>query len=149
MNQPDPDPRPRAETWVYLGRVDHSGKLYGRWRDESGTERLFAKPKSSYAIGAEYLVHVIHGDDNRRTLVGDPQWFAGSTTRVNEGAIVAAKLADAQTMARRQGAAFAKAHNGDLGAMTLAELRTEYLKGNSGTRAGMVAAVLRYLEGAW
>jgi hypothetical protein len=145
-----------VETWHYMGRrCDRAGKLTDHWQtaaahdpiNPSETEKVFAHDRRQrYVVGSAYALPVQRDDDGVTARFGR----AEQTGEVElDETVNAWRLLDRAAMAQQeQFRALQRAikEAGDIGAMTLEQVREAYWRLLPHQRAGVIAAVIEYLR---
>lgn len=143
----DTTAEPLAEhEWIYAGRRYIKEKLWHYWLDHNDKRAMFDKAPAGPAIGGRY---VVKATENSSHAAPSQARFVGTVTpdderlpgwRVEDRAASAALEAD--RFRKRAGR-----ENGDIGDMTLGQLRAQMRGKPMHLRTGTVAAVLAYLAG--
>jgi hypothetical protein len=137
--------------WVYLGRRFSAGdkKLWFNFRDHEGETRLFSRPPSSPVVGGRYAIQNRRLPEGRCSARVQDAGYVGPVAepdRVVEVWRLQDRAAATQLEALRARKR-AAADNGEIGDLTLAEVRALVVRQATSTaRAGMIAAVLNYIE---
>lgn len=142
------EPEDVTARWVYLGRVAlRSGKTAGQWRDlrfgadEPGAFHTYAAPSAKLVVGGEYEVQT---NERGTTLVGFPVIKVYRSEALSEVELARYRLADEAFKLTKGADSFAKRNKGDVGSLTLLQLRRE-MAAHPIERGAMLAAALRFL----
>jgi hypothetical protein len=137
--------------WVYIGRRFSAGdkKLWFNFRDHDGETRLFAKAPTSPVIAGRYAVQNRKLPEGRCTARVQDARYVGPVAEPDHVVEVwrlqdPAAATQLEALRARKRAA---ADNGEIGDLTLADVRALVVhQATSTARAGMIAAVLNYIE---
>jgi len=141
-----PDEELEARPWYYGGRrLGKSNKVLHLWVDHKEEEHWYADAPSSAGIGRRYDVRCTADGGQAVTksarLDYGEQELHGKTNEWRlEDRAASAEIERIRATKR------AAADNGDLGDLTLSDVRALLNKGPWSQRAGYLAAVLRYLD---
>lgn len=133
--------------WTYIGRrTTRTGKPAHFFIDAGGKSRSFAKVSASPVIGGVYLVEWLDNGDTISARIEDVRYLRMSA----DESLAAWRLADRAASAHLEAQRARKraaAENGDFGSMSVADVRAMVSRqATSAARAGMIAAVLHYIE---
>jgi hypothetical protein len=137
--------------WVYLGRRFSAGdkKLWFNFRDHDGETRLFSRPPRSPVIGGRYAVQNRTLPEGRCSARVQDARYVGPVAEPDH-AIELWRLTDRSAATQLEALRARKraaADNGEIGNLTLADVRALVVRQATSTaRAGMIAAVLNYIE---
>lgn len=142
------EPEDVTARWVYLGRQTlRGGKTAGQWLDlrydpdDDEAIHTYADPSARFVVGAEYEVRT---NERGTVMRGTPLIKVYRSEALSDVELARRRLAD-ETFKLAKGAdSFAKKNKGDVGSMTLAQLRRE-MAAHPIERGAMLAAALRFL----
>lgn len=144
---PDTDtPELIERTWTYTGaEIVQGGKLGSAWLDHTGERRLFSDAPSPAIVGGIYTVRTTE-DGTRAAVAGASYERASEDERTEEWRLTdrAERTEHGAIKAKAKLIREAKAEAGDLGSLTLAEVKAK-MRGLPEHRAAVLATVLRYL----
>lgn len=135
-----------GRSWIYLGRYAHPKGLGSRWLDHNDKPAWFAKGPKDAIVGGRYLVDCTA--DSGRAVVRGARYEAKAD--VGDGQLAEWRLEDRRAYLEDEGrkaVARAKRDNGDIGALTLDQVRRLLLTAGGLRRGALLAAVLGYIEG--
>lgn len=135
--------------WTYCGRRMNSGKLSHLWLDERGERAIFSKGGS--VIGGRYTLDVQRDGDELTARFGTLHFVGPYEDDDPDGAIVAGwtlehRAAQTENEAVRAEKRLARETTGQMGPLTLRQVRHQYQRSTPMAQAGIAAAVLAYLE---
>ena len=137
-----------TETWWYAGRRELKSRLahaFTPLQDEGFL--LYSKAPKSPVIGASYRVEVERSSDHVTAKISSAVLFLADTERhadIDQWRLedrTAVALVEQYRAVKRMAQA-----NGELGLLTLQDIRVAYSKAPTVQRWGLVAAVLAYIE---
>jgi hypothetical protein len=142
----------QEEVWTYAGlRFASNGTLAQCWGDNSGQELLF-KSKSRHTIGGLYICLIVR-EGERVSMKGAPRYHSGVIPQGNSHEYSESQIkewiaddAEARIRLSAKQAEKRAEDRGGLGMLTLRELKDQMRKLPASHQAGLLAAVLRYLQ---
>jgi hypothetical protein len=105
MTEPEPEPGPHEETWLFAGsRLGRGGKRIHAWLpqpDDDLDHELCYQPRGNPVVGSEYTAKVTRGPAEQVTIHGRPA-YRGRHANEELRARVEVRHRAAETVLRRQ-----------------------------------------------
>lgn len=135
-----------ARPWTYTGRYGMTKGLGSQWIDHRGETVRFGRVPKGAVVGGRYLVRCLA--DSSSAVIIDAE-YQGPTGESPE-TVAQWRLDDKREYLHdeaRKAVDRAKRENGDLGQLTLEQVRQQLLRAGGLRRGALLAAVLGYIEG--